>query len=191
MLKVIKYDDKREYYSNLLEKIADSDKNTFANLFSEISPKIKGFLMRLGSTDILAEEILQETMLAVWKKASYFDKTKASPTTWLFTIARNKRIDFLRKESRPEIDSYDPVLISDNLDTPDISLEHKETSKTLLKQIESLPEKQTNLIKKYFFEDKTQSEISEELNIPLGTVKSSLRLGIAKLKKSLEKEDLW
>ena len=190
MLKVIKYDDKREYYSNLLEKIADSDKNAFANLFSEISPKIKGFLMRLGSTDILAEEILQETMLAVWKKASYFDKTKASPTTWLFTIARNKRIDFLRKESRPEIDSYDPVLASDNLDTPDISLEHKETSKTLLKQIESLPEKQTNLIKKYFFEDKTQSEISEELNIPLGTVKSSLRLGIAKLKKSLEKEDL-
>lgn len=190
MLKVIKYDDKREYYSNLLEKIADSDKNAFANLFSEISPKIKGFLMRLGSTDILAEEILQETMLAVWKKANYFDKTKASPTTWLFTIARNKRIDFLRKESRPEIDSYDPVLVSDNLDTPDISLEHKETSKTLLKQIESLPEKQTNLIKKYFFEDKTQSEISEELNIPLGTVKSSLRLGIAKLKKSLEKEDL-
>ena len=135
MLKVIKYDDKREYYSNLLEKIADSDKNAFANLFSEISPKIKGFLMRLGSTDILAEEILQETMLAVWKKASYFDKTKASPTTWLFTIARNKRIDFLRKESRPEIDSYDPVLVSDNLDTPDISLEHKEISKTLLKQI--------------------------------------------------------
>ena len=190
MLKVIKYDDKREYYSNLLEKIANSDKNAFASLFAEISPKIKGFLMRLGSTDILAEEILQETMLAVWKKAGYFDKTKASPTTWLFTIARNKRIDFLRKESRPEIDSYDPVLISDNLDTPDISLEHKETSKTLLKQIESLPEKQTNLIKKYFFEDKTQSEISEELNIPLGTVKSSLRLGIAKLKKSLEKEDL-
>ena len=67
MLKVIKYDDKREYYSNLLEKIADSDKNAFANLFSEISPKIKGFLMRLGSTHILAEEILQETMLAVWK----------------------------------------------------------------------------------------------------------------------------
>ena len=136
MLKVIKYDDKREYYSNLLEKIADSDKNAFANLFSEISPKIKGFLMRLGSTDILAEEILQETMLAVWKKASYFDKTKASPTTWLFTIARNKRIDFLRKESRPEIDSYDPVLASDNLDTPDISLEHKETSEILLKQLQ-------------------------------------------------------
>ena len=186
------YTKNKNKLSELLYKIAsDSDKDSFKDLFHEIGPRIKGYLMKLGSNEIVAEDILQEVMLTVWRKASTFDRRKASASTWLFTIARNKRIDFLRKESRPEIDVSDPLLIVDCSDLADEVYNKQQDSTRIAKFIRALPDKQGLLIKKFYYEDKSHSEIAQELNLPLGTVKSRLRLATSKLKEVLEKEDVW
>ena len=95
----------------LIGRIASfKDKTAFSELFKLVGPRIKGYLMKLGSSDVAAEDLLQEVMLTVWRKSETFDRSKAAVSTWLFTIARNKRIDMLRKEIRPQLDPLDPML---------------------------------------------------------------------------------
>ena len=169
--------------TDLISKVAEKDKQAFAENFSLVAPRIKGYLMKLGSSDIVAEDLLQEVMLTVWRRAETFDRSKAAVSTWLFTIARNKRIDLLRKEVRPELDPEDPMLSRDEEKLADVAYEEKQDSNKILNAIKTLPREQALLINMTFYEDKSHSTIAEELGIPLGTVKSRIRLASSRLKK--------
>ena len=171
----------------LIGRIASfKDKTAFSELFKLVGPRIKGYLMKLGSSDVAAEDILQEVMLTVWRKSETFDRSKAAVSTWLFTIARNKRIDMLRKEIRPQLDPLDPMLSPNQEAAADDIYGSNQESMKISKAIEQLPADQAVLIKMTYYEDKSHSIIADELKIPLGTVKSRIRLASTRLRKLLE-----
>lgn len=169
-----------------IEAIADEkSREAFARLFDYMAPRIKGYCLKRGANPSEAEETAQETMIQVWRRAGQFDPARASATTWIFTIARNKRIDLFRKEQHPEVTADDLIqTMSDPVDA-ESRLEHAEMGETLADKIRDLSPDQAEVIHKAFFEDKTHQAISEELNVPLGTVKSRIRLALAKLRSSM------
>ena len=142
-------------------------------------------MLRAGADPETAEEITQEAMILVWRKAAQFDRSKAALSTWIFTIARNKRIDMLRREARPEIDPEDYPVASSGPGAHE-SVEHGEAAQSLKVSIAELPAEQQEVLHKAFFEDKSHAVISEELDLPLGTVKSRIRLALARLRGGLE-----
>ena len=185
--KVLKPAAKDQELTTLINLIATKkDKTAFSSLFKLVGPRIKGYLMKLGSNDIVAEDLLQEVMLTVWRKSETFDRNKAAVSTWLFTIARNKRIDMLRKEIRPQLDPNDPMLTPNQEESADNVYGSKQESIKITDAIKMLPEEQSKLIKMTYYEDKSHSIIARELNMPLGTVKSRIRLASTRLKKLLE-----
>ena len=185
--KVLKPAAKDKELTTLINLIATrKDKTAFSSLFKLVGPRIKGYLMKLGSNDIVAEDLLQEVMLTVWRKSETFDRNKAAVSTWLFTIARNKRIDMLRKEIRPQLDPNDPMLTPNQEDSADNIYGSKQESIKITDAIKMLPEEQSKLIKMTYYEDKSHSIIAKELKMPLGTVKSRIRLASTRLKKLLE-----
>ena len=171
----------------LIGRIAGfKDKTAFSELFKLVGPRIKGYLMKLGSSDVAAEDLLQEVMLTVWRKSETFDRSKAAVSTWLFTIARNKRIDMLRKEIRPQLDPLDPMLSPNQEAAADDIYGSNQEAMKISKAIEQLPTDQAVLIKMTYYEDKSHSIIADELKMPLGTVKSRIRLASTRLRKLLE-----
>ncbi|HYD31254.1 MAG TPA: sigma-70 family RNA polymerase sigma factor, partial [Azospirillaceae bacterium] len=131
------------------------------------------------------EELVQDVMLMVWRRAETFDPAMAGASTWIFTIARNKRVDRLRREHHPELDPNDPALVPEPELPADQSMESVETTYRLKAAIDSLPPEQAQLLRLAYFEDKPHSAISAEEGIPLGTVKSRLRLALERLRKTL------
>jgi RNA polymerase sigma factor (sigma-70 family) len=167
-----------------IEAVARSqDRAAFADLFAHFAPRVKGYLMRLGADGALAEELAQEAMLTLWRKAALFDATKASASTWVFTIARNLRIDAIRRERRPEID---PAELTPDPERPaDEGMVRTEDDARVREAISTLPQEQAQVIELSFFADKPHSLIAKELGLPLGTVKSRLRLAMARIRAAL------
>lgn len=165
---------------------AHQDKRAFQSLFSYFGPRVKAYVMRLGCQPGQAEELTQETMIKVWRKASQFDADKSAPSTWIFRIARNQRIDAFRRENRPELDPNDPSLIPEPEEAADSVIEQKQSEMQLLEAMKHLSEDQKAILKLSFFEDMSHGRIAEHLNIPLGTVKSRLRLALGKLRSTLD-----
>ena len=179
----------REALADLVEAIAlHADRAAFASLFRHFAPKIKGYLVKLGAGG-QAEELTQEVMLTVWRKAASFDRKQASVSTWLFTVARNRRIDAIRKERRPELDPQDPMLVPAAPQAADERLEAIEREARVSQAIKVLPAEQAELLRQAFYLAKSHSEIASEMKLPLGTVKSRLRLAFGRLRKVLEGED--
>jgi RNA polymerase sigma-70 factor, ECF subfamily len=164
------------------------DASAFKELFDYFAPRVKGYLMRLGSSSMVAEELAQEAMLTLWRKAALFDSEKASASTWVFTIARNLRIDALRKERRPELDANDPMLQPDAERPVDEHVDWVQAEARLRHALAGLPREQAQMIELSFLADKPHGAIAEELGLPLGTVKSRIRLAMARLRSAL-KED--
>jgi len=169
----------------LLAVARGRDRAAFSALFGHFAPRLKAYLRRLGTDSQAAEELVQEVMLLVWRRAETFDPIQASASTWIFTIARNKRIDALRREQRPEIDPDDPALVPNPLEPADRMLEAAQASGRLQAALKELPPEQAELLKLAYFDDKSHSLISSERGIPLGTVKSRLRLALDRLRKAL------
>jgi len=168
----------------LLRRVAEAkDRAAFAALFDHFAPRIKSYLMRLGAPPAQAEDLAQEAMLSLWRKAHLFDASKASAATWLFTIARNLRIDAIRREKRPELDPQDfqPEAEPD----ADAVMTLAADEVRLRVALKTLPADQAAVIEQSFFADKPHSQIASEQGIPLGTVKSRLRLAMARLKTAL------
>ena len=164
----------------------NQDKLAFNNIFRYFAPRLKSFLVKAGSTDSQAEEVIQEVMIAVWTKSSTYDSNKSSVSTWIYTIARNKRIDKIRKEKRHYLSESD-----EGLEIPVDSTQEKEifsaqVSSSLKKYLSNLPEEQSKLLKLSYFYNKTHADISAELKIPLGTVKSRIRLALTKMRHLVE-----
>jgi RNA polymerase sigma factor (sigma-70 family) len=175
-----------EQLNRLLRQVAEGhDRAAFQHLFEHFAPRIKAYLIRLGAGPQVAEDLAQEAMLTLWRKAALFDPTKASASTWVYTIARNLRIDALRRENRPNFDPEDPSLAPEIECCADSRLEARESEDALRRALHVLPPDQTEIVMLSFFSDKPHSQIATELGIPLGTVKSRLRLAMARLRTAL------
>lgn len=168
--------------SNLIEATAARDRGAFARLFRYFAPRIKAYGIKGGASAMIGEELAQETMISVWRNAQRFDRRRASGSTWVFSIARNRRIDLWRRESRPEIDPQDPTVTAEPDVLPDAVREARDVERHLRDAVGSLSAEQATVLQKAFFEDKSHAAISDELGLPLGTVKSRIRLGLTHLR---------
>ena len=179
------------YLADLVEKIAlEKSRDAFSELFLHFAPRVKTYLMRLGSDAGQAEELAQETMLSAWRNAGQFDRSRAMPATWIFTIARNRRIDRLRRHAFTEFDLTDPILQGEAPDRPDDILQAEERDLRVKKAMESLPKEQAEIVRLAFYNDWAHAKIAEVSGLPLGTVKSRLRLAFAKLRESFIATDI-
>jgi len=177
-------------FSALVLAVAQrQDKQAFGQLFQHYAPRVKSYLMRHGADNGQAEEIVQETMLSLWRKAGMFDPSKASAGTWIFTIARNLRIDTIRKNRRPEFDPDDPAFVPDPEQSADESMEAGEMRVKIRDALADLPEEQASVVRLSFFEDKPHGEIAKQLALPLGTVKSRLRLAMRRIRVALGEDE--
>jgi len=161
------------------------DRKAFQRLFESFAPKLKSFAMRNGVGMELAEEVVQETFIRIWRKAEQFDSTKASASTWIYTIARNQRIDLLRKRHRPEPDFEDPAFVPDAEPQPSEIIARDEEANKLRNSINLLSPEQQAVLKLAFLEELPHVEVAEKLDIPLGTVKSRIRLAMKHIRSNL------
>ena len=161
------------------------DESAFAALFVRIAPRVKGLMLRLRVDAATADELAQETMLRVWQKSSLFDPSKASAATWIFAIARNLRVDWIRRENRPELDLNDPSLVPPPEPSAEEHIDAHKRQKTVRACLADLPDDQRQAVHLSFIEGLSHQEIADRLDIPLGTVKSRLRLSFDKLRTLL------
>ena len=162
------------------------DRASFSNIFRYFAPRLKSFFVKLGCTETQAEEIIQEVMISIWTKAKTYNSDKSSVSTWVYTIAKNKRIDKIRKEKKHYSAESD-----ESLEIPIPSIQEDQViasqiSDKINKSISYLPKEQAELLKLSYFYEKTHSDIADELKIPLGTVKSRIRLALSKMKNLVE-----
>lgn len=171
-------------WADLLVKVRDhQDKAAFAALFRHFAPRVKAFLMKSGAGAALAEECAQDVMATLWQKAHLFDPARAGVATWVYTIARNRRIDALRKARRAEPEELDwgPEPEPDQAEVMEI----QEETERLGRALAALPAPQRTLIERAFYGDLSHSEIAAETGLPLGTIKSRIRLALEKLRHQM------
>ncbi|MCF6444856.1 sigma-70 family RNA polymerase sigma factor [Nereida sp. MMG025] len=160
------------------------DQSAFAELFAHFAPRVKAFLMKGGTSEALAEEVTQEVMATLWTKAEMFDPARASVATWIFTIARNRKIDVIRKQRRPEPEelTWGPEAEPDQADV----LSQQEEQEQLARALDKLPEKQRDLVMRAYYGDLSHSEIAAQTGLPLGTIKSRIRLALERLRHAMD-----
>lgn len=177
----------KDPWSRLLERVGrDQDREAFRQLFEHFGPQIKYYALSNGMV-AQAEELVQEVMISVWRRACLYDWRKAAASTWIFTVARNQRIDMLRKGQRQRsetpLETEDLWQIpGDNEDEPVTSLHRIMTERRVRDSLKHLPEEQVTVLAKVYMEHKSHQMVADELDIPLGTVKSRVRLALSKLK---------
>lgn len=161
----------------------DKDRQAFATLFRHFAPRVKAFLMKSGANEGLAEECTQEVMATLWTKAHMFDPSRASVSTWVFTIARNKKIDAFRRMKRPEPEDlpWGPEAEPDQADVVTL----RQESEKLAEALAALPSKQRDLIQAAYFGDLSHAQIADATGLPLGTIKSRIRLALERLRHSM------
>ena len=176
-------------WGSLISAIAQhQDRAAFAALFQHFAPRVKAFIQRSGTSEANAEELAQETMLAVWRKAALFDPASSGAAGWIFTIARNLRIDYHRRESRGGMSEASDVEIEFQIDDspqPDSILATSQSEDRVRSALTKLSDDQMRVVELSFFEEKAHTEIAQILGIPLGTVKSRLRLAMTRLRNLL------
>ena len=170
----------------LLLAIANrQDRHAFGVLFARFAPRLKSWFMRAGTPAVRAEDLAQETMLAVWRRADSFNPARAGVATWIFTIARNQRIDAFRRLTRAEPDVDDPSMAFPEPVPPDAAFDAAQDEVRLRAALTALPAEQAEVVRLAFFEHRPHAEIEHALGIPLGTVKSRLRLAMGTLRARL------
>jgi RNA polymerase sigma-70 factor (ECF subfamily) len=161
------------------------DRAAFGLLFAHFAPRVKAYLLRQGADAASAEDLMQEIMLTVWRRAASYDPAQAAVSTWIFTIARNRRIDALRRARRPEVNADDPAFQPAPAATADQAVEAGQWQARLRAAINDLPQEQSEMLRLAYFDDQSHSDIAASLKLPLGTVKSRLRLAIGRLRAKL------
>jgi RNA polymerase sigma-70 factor (ECF subfamily) len=160
-------------------------REAFAELFAFYAPRLKSFMKRLGARDDEAEELVQDVMVTVWRKAALYDPQQASVSTWIFRVARNRRIDQKRRLAKPELDAEDPRILPSAPEAPDSALSRLQTEARVRSELAKLPPSQRALVQAAFYDGLSHSEISEAFSLPLGTVKSRIRLAFERLRGAL------
>jgi RNA polymerase sigma factor (sigma-70 family) len=165
----------------------DRDRDAFTRLFDHFVPRLEAYLMRLGTDRATAEEISQDVMTTLWRKAALFDPSKSSVVTWLYRIARNRRIDAARRDRLDYIDPMDQAFDVGSEDGElDKAVDVQRREEILRSVIQNLPDEQLSLVRLAFFESLSHSAIAERTGLPLGTVKSRIRLAFTRLRRALE-----
>jgi RNA polymerase sigma factor (sigma-70 family) len=176
-------------WAELIGRVAvHGDRDAFRLLFEHFAPRVKGLLMKIGTDADTAEEIAQSTLLAVWRKAAQFDPSSGGAAAWIFTIARNLRIDVARRAVR-QARADQPGFIDDAddvVDSPEILMTRGEDVSRVAAALLRLSEEQSRVVRMSFIEERPHSEIAESLGIPLGTVKSRIRLAMNRLRDLLD-----
>jgi RNA polymerase sigma-70 factor (ECF subfamily) len=174
----------KQLWAELIKKVETlKDTSAFEELFNHFAPRVKAFLMKSGADPQMAEECSQEVMATVWRKAHLFDPSRASASTWIFTIARNKKIDAIRKQNRPEPEQLYPD--KDYEPDQESVVELQQETERLTLALGELPEKQRVLVEKAYLGELSHTEIAEITGLPLGTIKSRIRLALEKLRHSM------
>lgn len=163
----------------------ERDIDAFEVIFRHYSPKLRAYMAAKTKDAQAAEELMQEAMMSVWKKAAQFDPARGSVSSWIFTIARNLGIDAHRRR-RPMFDADDPAFVADETTPADVEVERRQDAENLREAMRTLPEEQLDILKRAFFDEASHSTIARELALPLGTVKSRIRLAFEKLRTALE-----
>ena len=175
----------RLHLRDLEAVVAFGDSSAFVALYKYYAPRVKTYMRRLGASHDLAEELAQEVMLTVWHKAASYDPNKAAINTWIFTLARNLRIDAIRRARRAELLYHDPAFLPEAVATPVDGLVDAEAEERMHVALGGLPREQAMIIGLAFYEGKSHGQIADELAIPLGTVKSRLRLAYQRIRTTL------
>jgi len=177
----------RTAMDNLIQRVAsERDKEAFAALFRIYAPRLKSYMMRRGADAATAEELAQETLLAVWRKAGLYSDDKGSATTWIFTIARNLRIDRLRREVTWQALPEGHTETASEEASPDEIVSAQERRVHVQAALSELPPEQLEAVTLAYIEGLSHSEIAERLQLPLGTVKSRMRLAYQKMRLAVE-----
>lgn len=165
---------------------SNQDRAAFQSLFQYFAPRIKAMMLRAGMNGMQSEDLMQDVMMTVWRKSAQYSPDRGTVSAWIFTIARNARIDLLRKaSSRPYEDVYELEIAADGKSSDDEVLQ-SERHECVAEALSALPKDQRKVIELAFIADLSQSEISKKLDLPIGTVKSRMRLAYGKLKGKLE-----
>lgn len=176
-------------WAELIGRVASQgDREAFKLLFEHFAPRVKGLLMKTGTDADVAEEIAQNTLLAVWRKAAQFDPTTAGAAAWIFTIARNLRIDAARRAIRQA--RADQPAVTDEVeeiaDSPELIMSRRDDVSRVSAALLKLSDEQSRVVRMSFIEERPHAEIAETLGIPLGTVKSRIRLAMNRLRDLLD-----
>jgi RNA polymerase sigma factor (sigma-70 family) len=162
------------------------DREAFAALFDHFAPRLAAYLQRLGLDAAEAEDMAQDVLTVLWHKAHLFDPAKSSLATWLFRIARNRRIDAVRRDRSHLLDAGDPMLVPDEVEAPDDALDATVRDERVRVAMAELPAEQLELVRMAFFMGMSHSQIAERAGLPLGTVKSRIRIAFQRMRKLLE-----
>ena len=174
------------YWADQVIAIAQAaDREAFKEVFNHFAPRVKSFMLRSGLSDSAADEIAQETLMTVWRKAGQYKPEKAAVSTWIFTIARNNKIDKFRRDSRPLPDVNDPTFSGQSDQSPEQTTWNNMSADNVHIALDALPKEQRDVLYLAFIEDNPHRKVAEQLGIPLGTVKSRIRLGLQRLRTSL------
>lgn len=178
--------DQTDYVILMGAIVKDRSRSAFAELFDAFAPKLKGYYRKANVDAAIAEDLVQDVMLTVWRRADQYRSSLGSPSTWIFTIARNRLIDHVRREQVRRGDLTDPTLQPNAVETSDDLIDRQQRYKSLKAAIETLPQEQADILRMAFFEHKPHSAIASESGLPLGTVKSRIRLAMKRLREQLE-----
>ena len=179
---------KNPFIDSLKQIAINQDKASFKKIFDYFGPRLKSFLMSSGAEESIAEEVIQETMAIIWTKADYYDPKLASPSTWIYTIARNKKIDILRKSRKAILENIDTAILPPVEPKLEEDVDHDQRFEIVNKYLNDLPKEQLDLLKMNFIEEKSHGEIAEITKIPLGTIKSRIRLAMEKIRDRIAKD---
>jgi RNA polymerase sigma-70 factor (ECF subfamily) len=179
----------KQDWEQCMHQVQQGDKKAFAVLFSHFSPRLKQFTYKKVGNEEVAIELVQDALAAVWQKAHLFDPSKSALSTWIYTIARNLCFDLLRKNRGKEVQVYADDIWPDDFCPPDL-VDHYSPERNMLREqivryLDTLPTKQKQVVQAIYLDELPHQEVAEKLDIPLGTVKSRLRLAVEKLKDSI------
>jgi RNA polymerase sigma-70 factor (ECF subfamily) len=173
-------------FSELLVRVAsEQDKTAFSELFLHFAPRVKSYMMKLGSDETMSEELAQQALLQIWRKAKLFDSNKAAASTWIFRIARNLRIDSLRKEKHFLVDDFDLTAVPDDKENQEDLVRQEETAFIVRDALSELSVDQETVLRLSFYDGLSHADIANKLELPLGTVKSRIRLAFSRLRTTL------
>lgn len=175
----------------LIERVGRSqDRSAFKSLFEYFAPRIRAYYAKRGLAQSHADDLTQEVMVSLWRRAASYDPRKAAPSTWIYTIARNQQIDDFRRSSRAQqIDEQDPHFHLNDVPTQDSLVERSEDADSVVQALSSLPEEQRYVLNLAFQEGLSHREIADRLGLPLGTVKSRIRLAMDKMRVSIGEQE--
>lgn len=165
--------------------VKDRSRSAFALLFDVFAPKLKAYYRKGGVEGGIAEDLVQEVMLTIWRLADRYSASLGSPSTWIYTIARNRLIDHIRREQVRRGDLSDPTIQPEPIQTSDDLIDQQQRYIALKAALDMLPKEQSDILKMAFFDYKSHSAIALERNLPLGTVKSRIRMAVKKLRDGL------